>query len=161
MKILAFFPLPQEFPPQFFPYPRKFHPLRSLYTLCKFHYPQFKTPLEFPNLEIQYLLEIPFSFLISFLCNILLIKHKKGHIYFFEHLAFGWCEQFTPETKKESSLVYGYIILKFLVTLNLLSNESFMYMFPALSEAHLPCLDIKRSSTMFSAAAEAPPDLKL
>ena len=52
-------------------------------------------------------------------------------------------------------------IPSFLVISRRFLMESLMYIFLALSEAHRPCFDINLSLTLFSAAADAPPDLKL
>ena len=43
------------------------------------------------------------------------------------------------------------------VTLSLLSTESSIYTFLARADFHLPCLEIKRSQTLFLAASDAPP----
>ena len=70
------------------------------------------------------------------------------------------CWHNQTESKKDGPRTKNYSPSA-LVTLNLVSLLSCMYPFLAFSDAHLPCLDIKRSDTPFCAAAEAPPDRKL
>ena len=57
--------------------------------------------------------------------------------------------------------IVGLYKPRFFETDNLLHRLSLIYPFLAPSDFHLPCLEIILSGTPFSAAALAPPDLRL
>ena len=83
--------------------------------------------------------------------GILVTREVKKNAVFVGHVSFVKMKFFTYS--------YGNQIPKFCVTFNLSEMVGLIYPSLALSEIHLPCLEIKRSLVLFVALIEAPPAL--